>query len=177
MNTGQKIVLGFGLTFAVYALSAWVRGKNLIEQGGDIVSGIAKYTQRGLRNNNAGNIRISANAWQGKIPVDHNTDGTFEQFETPEYGIRALSHLLRNYASKYGATSVADFVNKYAPPSENDTGSYVDAVASDMGVDANSNVNLADNNVMVKMVAAIVRHENGIQPYDVATIASGVEMS
>ena len=40
---------------------------------------------RGFRNNNWLNIRISNNNWQGKRT--DNTDGAFEQFETPELGI------------------------------------------------------------------------------------------
>jgi len=49
-------------------------------------------TIRGLRNNNPGNIRISDTPWQGKIPKAMNTDKNkaFEQFESLEYGLRAL---------------------------------------------------------------------------------------
>lgn len=40
---------------------------------------------RGIRNNNPLNIKIG-NDWKGEVP---NTDGTFEQFESMEYGLRA----------------------------------------------------------------------------------------
>ena len=47
---------------------------------------------RGLRNNNPGNIRMSDTTWQGKISKEFNTDTNkaFEQFESLEYGLRAL---------------------------------------------------------------------------------------
>ncbi|MEO6498293.1 MAG: hypothetical protein ABIN95_04740, partial [Mucilaginibacter sp.] len=52
---------------------------------------------RGMKNNNPGNIRRGATAWQGKIPLGQNTDGAFEQFTTYVYGIRAMIKNLLSY--------------------------------------------------------------------------------
>jgi hypothetical protein len=50
---------------------------------------------RGIRNNNPLNIRLNPdNAWQGKVPPKHNSDGAFEQFEDPIMGLRAAAVLL-----------------------------------------------------------------------------------
>ena len=55
--------------------------------------------------------------------------------------------------------TVNDIINKWAPPSENDTGSYVKEVASYMGVGANDEINLADPNVMARLRTAMARRE------------------
>lgn len=62
---------------------------------------------RGLRNNNPGNLILTSIGWDGKIPNAQNTDGTFEQFTSANYGIRA------NVST--GAKGVSTVV-KYAAP-------------------------------------------------------------
>lgn len=75
--------------------------------------------KRGTRNNNPGNLKLTTLAWRGKIPNSENTDGTFEQFESMAYGIRALYRTLITYANKYGLRSVSDIIDRWAPPGEN----------------------------------------------------------
>jgi hypothetical protein len=74
---------------------------------------------RGIRNNNPGNIRISPAKWKGKIPVYQNTDGSFAQFTSMAYGIRALYRLLITYINKYGLTTVDAIIDRYAPAGDN----------------------------------------------------------
>ena len=46
---------------------------------------------RGIRNNTPGSIEKNpANAWEGRVPLVHNTDVRFEQVATYAYGVRAL---------------------------------------------------------------------------------------
>lgn len=82
--------------------------------------------KRGTRNNNPGNIKYSSLNWRGKVPKSANTDArnrdgnpTFEQFQSMEYGIRALYRLLVTYVNKYGLRSVSEIIDRYAPPGEN----------------------------------------------------------
>ena len=67
---------------------------------------------RGIRNNNPGNLRISGNAWQGKIPTSQNTDGAFEQFSYYVYGVRAMIKLIGNDHTNYGLNTVAQIINR-----------------------------------------------------------------
>ena len=53
---------------------------------------------RGERNNNPGNIRHGSK-WQGLSA--QQTDPSFCQFVSPEYGIRAIYKLLQTYQKKY----------------------------------------------------------------------------
>lgn len=127
---------------------------------------------RGIRNNNPGNIRHGKSKWQGMAA--QQTDAAFVQFISPEYGIRALSHILDSYAAR-GLNTVRKIINTFAPPIENDTGAYVQAVADALGVTPDTILSVA--NVKVDLVAAIIRHENGQQPYQIAQISNGVMMA
>lgn len=44
-------------------------------------------TVRGIRNNNAGNIRANKIIWDGQTGID---DAGFAIFKSPEWGVRAL---------------------------------------------------------------------------------------
>ena len=128
---------------------------------------------KGFRNNNWLNIRISNNNWQGKIA--NNTDGQFEQFETPELGIRAATRNIRTYGQR-GLQTVKDIISTWAPTSENNTASYIQNVASHMGVDPNQALDLNDTDTMVKLISAMTISENG-RAGDESIIRRGVEMA
>lgn len=84
---------------------------------------------RGLRNNNPLNIRISGIAWRGKRPLSQNTDGSFEQFDTMQNGIRAGLINLRTYIKKYRVNTPQTIVQRWAPAYDgNNTAAYVQRV-------------------------------------------------
>ena len=137
-------------------------------------TGTGVYTMtRGLRNNNPGNIRHGSSRWQGMST--EQTDSAFVQFDDPVYGIRALAKLLKNYQSQHGLNTIREIINRWAPPNENKTDSYVDHVARVVGVHPDSAVNVNDK--IVPIVTAIIKHENGLQPYDPDTISRGISLS
>ena len=82
---------------------------------------------RGLRNNNPLNIRrVAGTRWKGQRA--EQTDREFVQFSSIEYGIRAAFCILETYRRKYKAVCIEDIINRWAPPSENDTRKYVETV-------------------------------------------------
>ena len=88
-----------------------------------------KKLPRGYRNNNPLNIRINpANNWLGKVAVENNTDGVFEQFVAMEYGYRAALKLIQNYINNNGLNTVAQIIAKWAPNNENNTAGYIQRV-------------------------------------------------
>ena len=115
---------------------------------------------RGIRNNNPGNIRVSNAKWQGKLAIEDNTDGVFEQFETMEQGIRALFVLLRTYITKKGLNTVRKIITTYAPSNENDTKAYIKNVCRITGFEENEKL-LFNDTFMVPLVEAIAFHECG----------------
>ena len=114
---------------------------------------------RGMRNKNPGNIRISISEWQGEVPVDENTDGTFEQFTEMKYGIRALMKLLIKYI-RSGRDTIEKVITRYAPGNENNTEAYIQAVCNYTGFQRDE-VLKPDENTIKKMAYAISHHENG----------------
>lgn len=103
------------------------------------------------KNNNPGNIR------------GRNGLGGFSGYATEQEGWDAMSNQLMRYFN--GQTTgkklrtVSDIISTWAPPSENDTASYIKQVAGFVGVGENQELNLADPNVMAKLRTAMAKHE------------------
>lgn len=117
---------------------------------------------RGMRNNNPGNIRISTTAWQGKIPAGQNTDGSFEQFKTWAYGIRAMIKNLQSYQNNRGLNNLTQIISTWAPASDNNnTGAYIQSVATKTGFSPTQPLDLQNQNTMRKIVKAMAYFENG----------------
>ena len=130
-------------------------------------------TARGLRNNNPGNIRYVegiTSTYQGCT----GSDGAFCQFDTAENGIRALAVLLLSYQDRHDIHTIKAAINRWAPPVENDTGAYVVVVAGSTGLDPDAVLDFRDPVVLVGLARAIIKHENGTQPYTEFQLANGV---
>lgn len=133
-------------------------------------------TARGLRNRNPGNI-VKGDDWLG-LSDDQRGDDRFCVFEHEIFGIRALCKILLNYQKAHGLKTVRAMIERWAPPSENDTVAYVDDVARKMQVGPRQEVRLADDVVLLhRMAEAIIMHENGQQPYSDEMIAAGVALA
>jgi hypothetical protein len=130
---------------------------------------------RGIRNNNPGNIRHSNAHWQG-MSVDQ-PDSSFITFNSPESGIRAMAVILLNYQRKHNLNNVQSIINRWAPPSENNTRAYVNAVAHRCGVRPDQTIDLNNSMILGALVSAVILHENGSNPYDVDAIRRGVQQA
>lgn len=116
---------------------------------------------RGIRNNNPGNIRLSKTDWKGEVK---GGDKVFETFKTPEDGLRALMLILMTYYTKYRLTTVRAIINRWAPPSENDTEAYIKQVSWRVGVSSDQTIDLLDKGILISIAKGIVIHENGAPP-------------
>lgn len=133
---------------------------------------------RGVRNNNPGNIDYNPrNDWQGQIGIEPKVGSSkprFALFDTPENGIRALGKLIRAYQNKHGLKTIEQIIARWAPSTENNTRAYAEAVAKAVGVTAHANINVNTVTMLRPLVEAIIRHENGYDPYPSAVIREGV---
>lgn len=129
---------------------------------------------RGIRNNNPGNIRHSADPWQGLSP--QQTDAAFLQFQTPEHGIRAIVRTLHTYRDRHGLTTPEGIIGRWAPPNENNTNAYVDFVAQQLGRGRADALDLNDERTVLALTRAIIQKENGRVPYDDETLLRGIRM-
>lgn len=133
---------------------------------------------RGERNNNPGNIREYPHdgvAWKGERATDD--DPAFEEFNRPEDGIRALAKILLAYYRKHNLHTVREIINRWAPPNENDTGAYVDAVCKQCTVAPDDPINVENESCLEMLVRGIIHHENGRVIYDDPTIVKGIELA
>lgn len=132
-------------------------------------------TSRGIRNNNPGNIRHGASKWQGLSAAQPDKD--FCTFDTPELGIRALVKVLLAYQQKYNCTSISTIIKRYAPPNENNTEIYIKHCCSATGIDRYQPIDVRRYDHCFPLVACIIRHECGVQPYASATIEEGLRLA
>lgn len=116
------------------------------------------------RNNNPGNLTGNDN-WEGKVGMD----GRFVKFQSYELGSRALAKNLINGA--IGKT-VEDYMNKYAPKSENDTNAYIANVSKALGKSPDSVITSKDIFPLMKVIA---KQEGG--KVDEAKLKAGYELA
>lgn len=128
---------------------------------------------RGIRNCNPGNIRITKDKWQGLRPTQ--TDSEFFQFTEMKWGYRALIRTLQNYRRKHGCQTIADFISRWAPRTENNTSGYITRVCREMQVPTSFVPDVDDKGTMCALAAAISQVENGI-PAVMADVEAGWEL-
>ena len=167
-------------TLAILALLAGAltltrRGASTPPQKGSKLSNNTNSSPRGIRNNNPGNIEKGDN-WRG-LSRDQSSDPRFAVFNAPVWGIRAIARLLKNYGSRYGINTVRGVIDRWAPPHENNTGAYVNAVATRVGVSPDSRISLSHPATLQRLIPAIIQHENGQQPYSMALIAEAISLA
>jgi len=136
---------------------------------------------RGIRNNNPGNIRIG-DKWQGLVMSMERKDADFCEFKDPTWGIRALAATLITYQDRYKINTIDGIIKRWAPPIENNTQEYINAVSRLTRFGAHDTLDLHRYEAMQPILEAIIRHENGRGPlgtintwYDRQTIDAGLQ--
>lgn len=116
------------------------------------------------KNNNPGNLRFvgQMGATQG--------EGGFARFETPEAGWQALISQVQLDQSR--GLTLAQFVNKYAPPNENNTNLYVQQMSTWLGVDPNVPLSKIDATTLAENIA---KKESGAKLVKAASDGNGIE--
>ena len=117
---------------------------------------------RGIRNNNPLNIRRGKDQWQGLRA--QQTDASFCQFESLEYGWRAAFYLLTR-----------TYYHKWAPPNENLTETYIQNVSRLTGMAPDEPIGIPSDQpqrwMAVGMAMAI--QENGTESLDYFAMLRG----
>ena len=116
----------------------------------------------------------SAN-WVGKIFP--GTDDAFEQFDTPQHGIRAAAKIIINYGRDDHINTLNAIIQRWAPSIENNTVAYVGDVSRRCGVSPFEPFNTLDPDCLADLVEAMIYHENGLNPYARSVIEEGVQMA
>ncbi|MCP9032521.1 structural protein [Klebsiella variicola] len=119
---------------------------------------------RGIRNNNPDNI-LRGEDWKGLVRDGQDTDKAFCRLIAPEYGIRAMVIILRRNRQKHNLNRISEIIRRRAHPDKNDTRACIDSVVQATGMPADQLADTGDSGFMTTLLKAIVRHENGEQPY------------
>lgn len=130
---------------------------------------------RGIRNNNPGNLKDFGIDWKGLVPDSTRFDPVMCVFTAPHWGIRAMGRDLTTDYNRDGQRTIAALIAEYAPGSENNTAAYINAVAKEMSLSPEAVLDLGRD--LLPLVAAIIRHENGQQPYSLAYIAESLAIA
>lgn len=129
---------------------------------------------RGIRNNNPGNVEFNANIdWMGQI----GKDSRFVKFSEPVYGIRAMARNLKNQKRIHNLNTIRSMLYKYAPNNENDTEQYIAFVESKTAIDANAIVDFENDLILLPLMRAMIKMENGQNPYSDELIRTGIGMA
>jgi hypothetical protein len=151
------------------------RGLIFILIGLAVIGGAVFMTARGIRNNNPGNIRHGASKWVGMAA--EQPDAEYVTFTEAKYGIRAMAKLLRNYQTRYNLNTVHSLISRWAPPDENLTAAYIQAVSQRTGFPPALYLNLQDEEKLIPLVDAIIHHENGSVPYSTDELKAGIALA
>lgn len=117
---------------------------------------------RGLRNNNPGNMRAVGNQAADRAG--------FRVFGSMDEGIRAAEAQLQRYADR-GINTVENIISTWAPPSENDTKSYIAHVVAETGMKPGE---VVDSGMRAVLLGAMFRHESGAKAPDAGQIADAL---
>lgn len=87
-----------------------------------------------------------------------------------------------SFTARKGSVSVvidneSGIIKRWAPPNENNTQAYINSVAQATGVTPDQRIDTNDSRFMIKLLQAIIKHENGNQPYSSDTFDRAVEQA
>lgn len=125
-----------------------------------------------LRDNNPLNIRRGGNKWLGEVDSLKGVhDADFCQFQSMEYGYRAAIKIIFTYQSKYGCKTIRKIINRWAPPTENNTKAYISRVVEEVnkaqpnaGITADTELDLKfDRVTLLSLLCAMMEVENGVK--------------
>ena len=142
----NKIILGF---FLILSLS------------------LHSENARGIRNNNAGNIRgthFSYALWSGAVGID---DKEYLIFKRPIDGVRAIVINLKAYRDKYKIGTVVGIVSRwtYGEADTIERQNYIQVICQRTGLRPLDQINLYDPVTLEKITRSIIYYENGVDPY------------
>ena len=126
---------------------------------------------RGWELNNPCNVDRTTIQWQGM--TDFQPDDRFIRFINRAFGYRCAARIIHGHWT--ADDTVRTVINRWAPPTENNTSAYVNDVAKRMGVDPDMVLDWTTH--ALPMLRAITYHEQGDDcPVDDAEIVQGIEL-
>lgn len=136
---------------------------------------------RAVRNNNPGNVRIGT-PWHGLMPREQMSpvqaaEAEFCVFLNAAMGFRAMAEIFHTYAWRDGVTTVAQATHRWAPPNENNTDAYVEAICDYCALLPDSTMPFPNGSEAQKasFLKAFSIHECGGWFFQMSDLYAGVE--
>lgn len=134
---------------------------------------------RAVRNNNPGNIRVGSQKWQGLMPraqmtPDQAVETAFCVFESPDWGFRAMALIFLNYARLDGIKTIRQAISRWAPPGENNTDAYIEAVCDYTAAKPDAPFDFRNRANLLALCKAVSIHECGGWFFTQSDLAKGV---
>ena len=124
----------------------------------------------GIRNCNPFDLEYSGIKWRGLVEKEYK-EGELLKFQSSLSGIRAGMLDAYNKVHKDGLNTIPTFLNKFAPPSENDTEKYINFMVNWMGLPwASATIELDTTEYLIAWAKGIIQFETGdCRAYNEAT--------
>lgn len=134
---------------------------------------------RAVRNNNPGNID-RGQPWQGLMPVAQMNaaqaaETRFCVFLSAQWGFRAMATIFHTYADKDGIKTIRAAISRWAPPGENDTDAYVNAVCGSIGWGPDMAFDFHNPQHLAALLKAVSTHEVGLWAFLDIDCLDGIE--
>lgn len=127
---------------------------------------------KGIGNKNPFNLEWRASIdWRGQI----GSDGRFVIFDEPLNGIRAGMINIHTKMTRDGLNTVRKIINRLSPSFENPTEAFIQFVSGKMGVAPDQPLQFSTH--ILTMSEAIIRFENGEQPYPLSLLNQALQES
>ncbi len=120
-------------------------GKGVDGQGNPVPLTTPVNAPAPLRNNNPGALMPG---------------GQLAQYPDMQTGLTALDQNLQSYG-KQGVNTLSGIINKWAPPSQNNTQAYINDVSSRLGIKPDQPLDMTNPAQRQALSTAIMLHENG----------------
>ncbi|MEN0608963.1 hypothetical protein [Klebsiella grimontii] len=133
---------------------------------GQIPYSPASKNTPGFRNHNPGNLKAAPNS-TGKR-------GKFSTFASDDDGLSAMARQLMLYGDR-GNNTPGGIIHTYAPSSENNTRAYIDDVTSRTRYGADQRLDLHNPEVLKTLMASMIQHEQGSQPYTEDQLSNAIQ--
>lgn len=132
---------------------------------------IRRNSPRGLQNHNPCCVWIdSTRKWEGRIPINRNLDGQYEQFQNPSCGLRAAVVLILEHAKQHGANSIVTLARLWMPAGSPAAIPFAAKVARISGFRADERIDLTRYDPLRRILLAMIEAECRRQPYNVTMI-------
>lgn len=107
---------------------------------------------------------------------ENDAKGQFCRFVNRTFGYRATFLIFYSYINNHNAQTLRDCIYRWAPPVENNSSVYLRTVSNRSGYPETVRIDLSDEEMMCKIVHAMVMMEVGIEE-NMDTIRKGYRLA